>query len=190
MDFISRILVIGPSPYICRCRYIYMYVYVYIYIWESLFVLVKAYSYACTLSVSSTLGSSWANTLLRAVRVERGTWLHRQLAARHGCPGICDLHHIICCKSPPLHYNIQMRCAQIRHRAFFKRLRVLGGGWAWRSPPQGRSPNDMVICVCDLPYWGVLRRRLGSWGSCGGPEGSGGVQGRAGGGPRKVLGGV
>ena len=135
-----------------------------------------------------------------------------------------------------------MRCAQIRHRAFLKKLRIFGEGvWGRRSPPQGyvvkcvrvlpcvhggglgepepppgthgkmrarssvlhegdlggrppqgHSPNDMVICVCDLPYWGVFRGPLGVLGSCGGPEGSGGVLGGLGGsqgGSGGVLGG-
>ena len=54
-----------------------------------------------------------------------------------------------------------MRCAQIRHIAFFKRLGVLGAGLGGAEPPpQGPSPNDMVVCVCDLPYWVVFRRCL------------------------------
>ena len=39
-----------------------------------------------------------------------------------------------------------MRCAQIRHRALF-RGSAYWGVWGGRSPPQGHSPNDMVICV-------------------------------------------
>ena len=50
----------------------------------------------------------------------------------------------------------------------------------------------MVICVCYLPCWMVVRNPLevllGSWGSWGGPEGSGGVLGRAAGVPGGSLG--
>ena len=42
---------------------------------------------------------------------------------------------------------IHMRCAKIRHRAFFKGGAYWGGVWDGRSPPQGHTPNDMVICV-------------------------------------------
>ena len=31
---------------------------------------------------------------------------------------------------------------------------MLHGGGLGRSPPQGHSPNDMVDCVCNLPYAG------------------------------------
>ena len=74
---------------------------------------------------------------------------------------------------------MQMRCAQIRHRALFKRLRIFGWGvWGGRSLPQGHSPNDMVICVSNLPYWMVFRGPLGVLGgSFGGPGGPVGVQG-------------
>ena len=67
-----------------------------------------------------------------------------------------------------------------------------GGGLGGRSPPPGHSPNDMVICVCDLPHLGVFRGPLGSWESCGVSEALGGVLGRAGvsqGGSGGVLGG-
>ena len=51
-------------------------------------------------------------------------------------------------------------------------------GWGGRSPPQGHSPNDMVICVRNLPYWIVFRGPLGVLGeSFGGPGGPVGVQG-------------
>ena len=65
-----------------------------------------------------------------------------------------------------------MRCAQIRHRAFFKRLRVLRWGLGGQSPPQGHSPNDMVVCVCNLPHGafsGVFGGPLGVQGGKGGP---------------------
>ena len=54
----------------------------------------------------------------------------------------------------------------------------MGGVWGGRSPPQGHSPNDMVICVSNLPYWMVFRGPLGVLGgSFGGPGGPVGVQG-------------
>ena len=54
----------------------------------------------------------------------------------------------------------------------------MGGVWGGRSPPQGHSPNDMVICVSNLPYWMVFRGPLGVLGrSFGGPGGLVGVQG-------------
>ena len=65
--------------------------------------------------------------------------------------------------------------------ARFTVLHGVGLGGA-RSPPMD-SPTDMVICVCNLPHWMVVRSPLVdlwvSWGSCGGPEGSGGVLERA-----------
>ena len=49
-----------------------------------------------------------------------------------------------------------------------KCMRVLpcymGGVWVGRSPPQGHSPNDMVNCVCNLPYGGSLGVLWGSGG--------------------------
>ena len=72
----------------------------------------------------------------------------------------------------------------------------MGGVWGGRSPPQGHSPNDMVICVSNLPYWMVFRGPLGvlgrSFGGPGGPVGVQGGQGRPGkgwGGSREVPGG-
>ena len=103
-----------------------------------------------------------------------------------------------------------MRCAQIRHRAFLKKLRIrlrsggrslpqghmvkcmrvlpcyMGGVWAGRSPPQGHSPNDMVICVCNLPYWGVFRGPLGVLGGPVGVQRGQGASWEGWGGPREV----
>ena len=54
----------------------------------------------------------------------------------------------------------------------------MGGVWGGRRSPQGHSPNDMVICVSNLPYWMVFRGPLGVLGgSFGGPGDPVGVQG-------------
>ena len=42
-----------------------------------------------------------------------------------------------------------------------------GGVWGVWSPTQGRSPNDMVVCVRNLPHGGGFGR---PWEDRGGPR--------------------
>ena len=62
-------------------------------------------------------------------------------------------------------------------RFFLRGCAYRWGIWGGRSPPQGHSPNDTVICLSNLQYSMVFRGPLGvlweSWASCGDPEGSG-----------------
>ena len=63
-------------------------------------------------------------------------------------------------------------CGRMRARST-----VLHGVSGGCGAPQGYSPNDMVNCVCNLPYGGVLRGQgdpggigevLGEWSGSGG----------------------
>ena len=64
-----------------------------------------------------------------------------------------------------------------------------GGGLGRADPPQGHSPNDMVICVRNLPYLKICRGDLESLGVLWGSRGVRGRPGKSWGSPREVPGG-
>ena len=72
------------------------------------------------------------------------------------------------------------------HGKMRARSTVLHGGLGGAEPPQGHSPNDMVICVCNLPYWGVFRGPLGVLGGPVGVQRGQGASWEGWGGPREV----
>ena len=84
------------------------------------------------------------------------------------------------------------RCA-VRKSATTLFLRGCAWGGVWGgggAPPQGHRPNDMVLCVCDLPYLKVFRGRLGVLGVLWGSRGARGRPGKGWAGPREVRGGA
>ena len=68
---------------------------------------------------------------------------------------------------------ILSRCAARRSATalFLRGCAYRRGVWGGRSSPKDIARMLFVICVCDLPYWGVFRRRLGVLGVLWGPRG-------------------